>query len=131
MGQFKRHVFVCTGGEYCPHQGSEEIHRLLKEGAKAMGLKGQVRINRSGCLDQCGNGPMVVIYPENVWYAGVTVERARRILDEHIAAGRPCADLEYRAAPGANKNPERMAEVQRVKDGAGPDGAGARSRDPR
>jgi len=124
MGQFRRHVFVCTGGEYCPHDGSDEIHRLLKEGAKARGLKA-VRINRSGCLDQCGHGPMVVVYPDDVWYAGVTAERAGRILDEHLAGGRPCADLEYRAAPGANKNPERMAAIQRLKAGAGPGDAGS------
>jgi (2Fe-2S) ferredoxin len=131
MGQFKRHVFVCTGGDTCPHQGSVEIHRLLKDGARARGLKNEVRINKSGCLDQCGNGPMVVVYPEDVWYAGVTAERAGRILEEHLAGGRPCADLEYRAAPGANKNPERMAAVQKLKDASGAHDAATGARDSR
>jgi (2Fe-2S) ferredoxin len=132
MGQFKRHVFVCTAGEYCPHDGSEAIHRLLKEGAKARGLKNEVRVNKSGCLDQCGNGPMVVVYPEDVWYAGVTAERAERILDEHLVGGRPCADLLYRAAaPGASKNPQRMAAILKLKTGAGAAGAGSPSRDSR
>jgi (2Fe-2S) ferredoxin len=126
MGQFKRHVFVCTSGEYCPHDGSEEIHRMLKDGVGARGLKKDVRINKSGCLDQCGNGPMVVIYPENVWYAGVTPEKAGRILEEHLVGGRPVDDLVYRAAPGPNKNPAKMAAIQqRLKNAAGQDGSAA------
>jgi len=126
MGQFRMHVFVCTSGEYCPHDGAAEIHRLLKEGARARGLKHEVRVNKSGCLDQCGNGPMVVVYPEDVWYAGVTAERAGRILDEHLAGGRRCVDLEFRAAPGANKNPERMAAIQKLMAGAGSDDSSTR-----
>ena len=126
MGQFKRHVFVCTSGEYCPHDGSAEIHQMLKDGVKARGLKKDVRINNSGCLDQCGNGPMVVIYPEDVWYAGVTPEKARRILEEHLVGGRPVDDLVYRAAPGPNKNPAKMAAIQqRLKNAAGQDGSAA------
>ena len=111
MGQFERHVFVCTHGDYCPHDGSIAIHRLLKEGVAARGLKKTVRVNKSGCFDQCGNGPMVVVYPENVWYAGVTAERAGRILEEHLVGGRPVAELAYQAPAGANKNASRMAAI--------------------
>ncbi len=111
MGQFARHVFVCTHGEYCPFDGSSEVHRLLKEGIKERGLKKSVRVNKSGCLDQCGHGPMVVVYPENVWYAGVTPERAARILEQHLVGGRPVEELRYEAPPGANKNGKRMAAI--------------------
>jgi (2Fe-2S) ferredoxin len=57
---------------------------------------------------------MIVIYPENVWYGGVTPDRAARILEEHIVGGRPVADLVYSAPPGANKNPARMAAIDRL-----------------
>jgi len=124
VGQFERHVFVCTSGEYCPHDGSAEIHRLLKEGVAARGLKVSVRVNNSGCLDQCGHGPMIVVYPENVWYASVTPEKARRILDEHLVAGRAVTDLAYRAPAGPNKNARRMAAINTAKAGRGPDGRG-------
>ncbi|MBI4169442.1 MAG: (2Fe-2S) ferredoxin domain-containing protein [Acidobacteria bacterium] len=119
MGQYVRHVFVCTHGEYCPFDGSGEVHRLLKEQVAARGLKLTVRVNHSGCFNQCGNGPMVVVYPENVWYAGVTPEKARRILEEHIVGGRPVEDLIYRAPQGPNKNPVRMAEINAARKAAG------------
>lgn len=120
MGQYKRHVFVCTSGDYCPLEGSASIHQFLKEGVKARGLKSTIRVNKSGCLDQCGNGPMVVVYPEDAWYGAVSPETARRILDEHLAGGAPVEELLYRARPGANKNPQRMAALDKMKAGSDP-----------
>lgn len=119
MGPYVRHVFVCTHGEYCPADGATEVHRLLKEGVAARGLKAQVRVNKSGCFDQCGNGPMVAVYPENVWYAKVDGDRARRILEEHLAGGRPVADLVYDPGPGAHKNPARIMEIEKARRVAG------------
>ena len=119
MGQYRRHVFVCTHGEYCPFDGSAEVHRLLKEAVSARGLKTEIRVNKAGCFNQCGNGPMVVIYPDDVWYGQVTPEKAQRIVEEHLAGGRVAADLVYTAPPGPHKNPARMAEIQKAR-AAGP-----------
>ncbi len=118
MGPYRRHVFVCTHGEYCPFDGSAEVHRLLKEGVAARGLQAEIRVNKSGCFNQCGNGPMVVVYPDNVWYGQVTPEKARRIVDEHLAAGRAAEDLVYTAPPGPNRNPLRMAEIRAARGAA-------------
>ena len=103
MGQYKHHVFVCTSGNTCPSQGGDAVHATLKRGAAAAGLKGIVRINHAGCMNQCGHGPMVVVYPEDVWYARVTEEQARRIAREHLAGGRPVEACRYYAPPGDNK----------------------------
>jgi len=116
-------VFVCTSGEYCPFDGSVEVHQFLKDGVKARGLKKTVRVNKSGCLDQCGNGPMVVVYPENVWYSHVTLEKAARILDEHLVGNRPVTEYFYVAPPGVNKNPKRIMEIEKAR--AAQDGASA------
>jgi (2Fe-2S) ferredoxin len=123
VGPYRTHVFVCTHGDYCPFDGAAEVHRALKEQVAARGLKDRVRINKSGCFDQCGNGPMVAIYPDDVWYGGVTVERALRILEEHIVGGRAVEELRYRGGPGACKNPARMAAIRAAgASGAGPAG---------
>jgi (2Fe-2S) ferredoxin len=105
MGPFEKHVFVCTSGKICPAEGnSQKVHARLKELVKQAGLSTSIRINNAGCMEQCGNGPIVVVYPENVWYSGVTVEDADAIFQEHLVGGRPVERLIYRPLkPGANK----------------------------
>ena len=103
MGQYRHHVFVCTSGKTCPTQGAKEVHEALKKGASERGLKGVVRINHAGCMNQCGHGPMVVVYPDDVWYAGVDPQTAIRILDEHVVGGRPVEEARYVAPPVDNK----------------------------
>lgn len=103
VGQYERHVFVCTSGKTCSQQGAELVHATLKDGVKSAGLKGRVRINHAGCMSQCGHGPMVVVYPENVWYAGVDARGARKILIRHLIGGEPVEEYLYRAEAGDNK----------------------------
>ena len=104
MGPFEIHVFVCTGGGTCPLQGSMAIHAYLKEAVARAGLKGKVRVNHAGCLDQCGHGPNLVIYPENVWYTHITRAEAEVIFTEHVLGGRPVERLMFRPpGPGGHK----------------------------
>ena len=72
MGQYRTHVFVCTSGDDCPTRGDVEAHvKFLRAEALRAGLKTDVRVNKAGCFSQCGHGPMIVVYPDDVWYAGV------------------------------------------------------------
>lgn len=104
MGQYRHHVFVCTSGKTCPLDGSIEVHAVLKKAAAQVDeLRGKVRVNHSGCMNQCGHGPMVVVYPEDIWYSHVDVDGARRIVDEHLKHGRIVQDYLYIAPPGDNK----------------------------
>jgi (2Fe-2S) ferredoxin len=104
MGPFEVHVFVCTTGGTCPHQGSLQVHAFLKDAVAKAGLKGRVRINNSGCLDQCGHGPNLVIYPEGIWYSHVTREEAEIIFTQHILGGKPVEYLLFRPPkPGGHK----------------------------
>jgi toluene monooxygenase system ferredoxin subunit len=105
MGQYDRHVFVCTSGETCPTQGdTERFVKVLRDGARQAGRQVEVRINKAGCFSQCGHGPMIVVYPENVWYADVQESDLAEILSSHILGGKPVERLRYAPAKrGANK----------------------------
>jgi (2Fe-2S) ferredoxin len=105
MGQYETHVFVCTTGDTCPNQG--DVQRMVKtlrgEVVKA-GKKDDIRINNAGCFSQCGHGPMIVVYPDNVWYAGVQESDLADIVHSHILGGVPVERLRYRpGVKGANK----------------------------
>jgi len=115
MGQYDRHVFVCTSGETCPTQGDTEKYvKILREGLKKAGRQGDVRINKAGCFSQCGHGPMVVVYPDDVWYAGVQESDLDEILTSHIVGGRPVERLRYE--PGiAGPNKKSEAELKAIE----------------
>ncbi len=102
---WERHVFVCTSGDWCATVDGDGlgVHARLKKQVSAAGLGGRVRVNHSGCLDQCGFGPMIVVYPEAVWYWGVQPDDVDDIVTEHLVQGRPVARLRYRNHPGKNK----------------------------
>jgi (2Fe-2S) ferredoxin len=104
---WEKHVFVCTSGKYCAEIDGNGlgVHAALKRQVAVAGLRGRVRVNQSGCLDQCGFGPLVVVYPETVWYAGVRPEDAEEIVREHLIGGKPVERLRYRNRPGKNKLP--------------------------
>lgn len=98
--QFEHHVFVCTNVREpgsarpsCTHDGKGELQGLLKDAARVAGLGARVRVNKAGCLDQCEHGPVVVVYPEAVWYGFVTPADVDEIVTEHLVAGRPVERL--------------------------------------
>jgi (2Fe-2S) ferredoxin len=100
MPKFERHLFVCinerTDGHprgCCGHKDAGRIRELLKSGLKRRGLKGRIRANKSGCLDQCEHGPTIVVYPDNVWYGFVKPEDVEDIIESHLVRGQPVERL--------------------------------------
>ena len=61
-----------------------ETRLAFVKGLAARGLKGQVRANKAGCLDACELGTTVVIYPQGIWYLGVTPGDVEEILDTSV-----------------------------------------------
>lgn len=95
MSIYRKHVFVCTSGKHCPLSGADEVLKALRAEIELLGLKKQIRINKSGCLDQCGNGPMLVVYPDAVWYAHVKASDCKEIVHSHLLGGKLVERLLY------------------------------------
>ena len=95
MGYYKHHVFFCVnerddGREFCNQHGAEDMRGYAKGCIKQLNLSGEgkVRINNAGCLDRCDEGPVMVVYPEAVWYTYVDKEDVEEIIQEHLVHGR-------------------------------------------
>jgi len=94
MSYYQYHVFFCTnlrtdGRACCQDADAQDMRDYAKKRSKALGLagKGGVRINNAGCLDRCNEGPVVVVYPQGVWYTYVDKEDIEEILQEHLLKG--------------------------------------------
>ncbi len=97
---FKHHVFFCTnkrtnGNASCEDHGADALRDYAKGKVKALGLlgEGKVRINSAGCLDRCNQGPVMVVYPEAIWYTFVDKEDVDEIIDSHLKDGVPVERL--------------------------------------
>lgn len=91
---FRRLILVCTnrradGRPACGDRGSELIQTKLKAAAAQRGLKGVVRVSKSGCLDQCDHGPTVCAMPHNDWRLGVTADDLPAIIRDWIEPESP------------------------------------------
>jgi len=91
MSYFKQHVFFCTNAgsddrSSCQDHSAQELRYYLKKRVKEERLAGRggVRVNNAGCLGRCGKGPVIVIYPDEIWYQYNTKEDLDEIFEKHI-----------------------------------------------
>jgi (2Fe-2S) ferredoxin len=91
---YKRHIFFClnqrsNGEACCAEHHAEAAFERCKSQVKAAGLAGpgQVRVNKAGCLDRCAAGPVLVVYPEAVWYSYVDESDIDEIVESHLKNG--------------------------------------------
>ncbi len=95
MSYYRHHVFFCTnfredGSTCCQRFDALAMRDYAKQRSKDLGLAGPggVRINTAGCLDRCEEGPVMVVYPEGVWYSYVDQEDVDEIIEKHLLHGR-------------------------------------------
>lgn len=92
---YQYHVFFCLnkrldGEPCCQDKGAEVAFDHMKSRIKKMGLNGagKVRINRAGCLNRCSEGPLLVVYPQEVWYTFIDNEDIDEIIESHLGNGK-------------------------------------------
>ncbi len=106
MKPYRHHVFICEG-KRCSAKGGGKVLERFKDMVKHEGLGG-VRVTRCGCVKVCKEtekegefSPLVVVYPEGVWYRNVTTGDVAEIAKEHLQEGRVVERLvHYRHGSG-------------------------------
>lgn len=102
MEPYSRHVIVCTG-EFCSRErrGRALYGQLASLLDREDLLFGPTRVKRgeTPCLGVCAGGPIMVVYPEGVWYSGVTSELLERIVVEHLKNGRVVEEAVFYRLP--------------------------------
>ncbi len=95
MACYRYHVFFCTnlrtdGSDCCQRFDAQGMRAYAKLRSKQLGIAGRdgVRINTAGCLDRCQEGPVLVVYPEGVWYTYIDQSDVDEIIEEHLVNGR-------------------------------------------
>lgn len=98
--RFSHHIFICghrrpeeSGRSSCAGSDSMELLKTMKTLARKAGLA-NVRIQKAGCLANCGKGVTCVVYPEGVWYSlSGDEDELQKIIDHHLIAGKPVKSL--------------------------------------
>ncbi len=96
MSYYDKHVFFCTnqredGEDCCALHNAQKARDYVKGKVKELGISNRqnsIRINSAGCLDRCDEGPVLVVYPEGVWYTFVDESDLDEIIEEHLKHGR-------------------------------------------
>jgi (2Fe-2S) ferredoxin len=100
MQKPKVHVFICTSSRingqqkgYCHQKEGVRIVEALMEGIEENDLTEEVMVTNTGCFGICSQGPIMVVYPENVWYKEVSVQDVTEIIESHFVKGIPVERL--------------------------------------
>ena len=104
IGSYHRHVFLCVGGACCDPRVGEEAWEALKAELKARGLTPGTEANavyrtKVGCLRVCQDGPIVLVYPEGTYYAGMTADRIPEFVQRHLIENQPVEEWIFARNP--------------------------------
>jgi (2Fe-2S) ferredoxin/predicted O-methyltransferase YrrM len=128
MEPFRFHVFVCDqqkpeGVPCCAARGSGEVLEALRREVNARGLEDEVQVTACGSLGLCEHGPNLVVYPEGIWYSGVTPADVPEIVRSHFQEDSPVERLARTDPTDLRaeilRNREKMFAARRAREAAG------------
>ena len=100
MPRFRKHIFICNNKRSednprgsCSEKNSGSLIDYAKKRIHELGLKGEIRVNKAGCLDACAYGPAMVIYPDDTWYSPKTKNDIEIILEKNIQSDKRAEEL--------------------------------------
>ncbi len=96
MSHYDKHVFFCVnqraaGEGCCANSGAQKMRDYVKDKVKTLGLDlegNRIRINSAACLGRCDEGPVLVVYPEGVWYTYIDESDLDELIESHLKNGR-------------------------------------------
>jgi NADH:ubiquinone oxidoreductase subunit F (NADH-binding)/(2Fe-2S) ferredoxin len=108
MEKVRSHLMLCAGTG-CVASGTTKVKAALEEELAKKGLSGEIRIVLTGCNGYCAEGPVMAVYPDEIFYQKVTVEEVPKLVEEHFLKGRPYQKLMF-------KEPEKKVAIPGMKD---------------
>jgi len=128
MELFRQHVFICTqekpeGVTSCPGNGSLRVLHALEHELIAQGLDDEVQVTTCGCLGLCDDGPIMITYPEGIWYRKLKEEDIPEIVDSHLRVGKVVTRLAWSDVQTMNaqsrEHRDRYRSMVTARDEAG------------
>lgn len=127
MEPFRHHIFVCTqekpeGVTSCPNNGSLRVLQALEHELGSRGLDHEVQVTTCGCLGLCDDGPIMITYPEGVWYHKIKEEDVPEIVGSlrsgEVVSRLAWSDSEAMKAE-ATEHRDRYRAMVKARDEAG------------
>ncbi len=128
MEPFRFHLFVCTqqkpeGVTSCPSSGSFAVLEKLDREIQARGLINEVQLTTTGCLGLCDEGPIMIAYPDGIWYRHVQPADVPDIVDAHLQSRKPVDRLVWNDPPAMKamsvEHGEKFRAMMAARDKAG------------
>jgi (2Fe-2S) ferredoxin/predicted O-methyltransferase YrrM len=128
MEPYRHHVFVCTqnkpeGVTSCPSSGSMNILGALYGELGKQGLSDDVQVTSCGCLGLCDEGPVMIVYPEGVWYRKLAPAYVQEIVASHLHGGTVVTRVQWNDPPAmkvmAADHTAKYLAIVKAKDDAG------------
>ncbi len=104
---------LCCAGTGCTANRSQELYEQFNEALKKYDLDAEVKVIKTGCFGLCQKGPIVAVYPDKIFYAGIKPEDAERIVAEHLYKGRPVTELQLSEEDLATN--ETVYDIDKIK----------------